>query len=141
MTGLLGFSSGYQAMMNCDTLMMLGAEFPYQQFYPKNACILQVDIRGEQLGRRSRVDLGIQGGAVETLRALLPAIEQKQNRRHLEESLDHYREARKGLDDLATGKPGQLPIHQPYVAKVLNELASEDAIFTVDVERRHAILP
>jgi pyruvate dehydrogenase (quinone) len=47
MTGLLGFSSGYQAMMNCDTLMMLGAEFPYQQFYPKNACILQVDIRGE----------------------------------------------------------------------------------------------
>jgi len=133
MTGLLGFSSGYQAMMNCDTLLMLGTDFPYQQFYPKNARILQVDIRGEQLGRRSRVDLGIQGGAVETLRALLPAIEQKQNRSHLEESLNNYREARKGLDDLATGKPGQLPIHPQYVAKVLNELASEDAIFAVDV--------
>ncbi|MGB7546434.1 MAG: ubiquinone-dependent pyruvate dehydrogenase [Terracidiphilus sp.] len=133
MTGLLGFSSGYQAMMNCDTLLMLGTDFPYQQFYPKSARILQIDIRGEQLGRRSRVDLGIQGGAVETMRALLPAIEQKRNRSHLEESLDHYREARKGLDDLATGKPGQLPIHPQYVAKVLNELASEDAIFTVDV--------
>ena len=133
MTGLLGFSSGYQAMMNCDTLLMLGTDFPYQQFYPKSARILQVDIRGEQLGRRSRVDLGIQGGAVETMRALLPAIEQKQNRRHLEESLNHYRDARKGLNDLATGKPGQLPIHPQYVAKVLNELASEDAIFTVDV--------
>ncbi|HVC89478.1 MAG TPA: ubiquinone-dependent pyruvate dehydrogenase [Acidobacteriaceae bacterium] len=133
MTGLLGFSSGYQAMMNCDTLLMLGTDFPYQQFYPKSARILQVDIRGEQLGRRSRVDLGIQGGAVETMRALLPAIKQKQNRSHLEESLDHYREARKGLDDLATGKPGQLPIHPQYVAKVLNEVASEDAIFTVDV--------
>ena len=133
MTGLLGFSSGYQAMMNCDSLLMLGTDFPYQQFYPKSARILQVDLRGEQLGRRSRVDLGIQGGAVETMRALLPAIEQKQNRSHLEESLNHYREARKGLDDLATGKPGQLPIHPQYVAKVLNELASEDAIFTVDV--------
>jgi pyruvate dehydrogenase (quinone) len=133
MTGLLGFSSGYQAMMNCDTLLMLGTDFPYQQFYPKKARILQVDIRGEQLGRRSRVDIGIQGGVAETMRALLPAIEQKQDRRHLEESLYHYREVRKGLDDLATGKPGQLPIHPQYVAKVLNELASEDAIFTVDV--------
>jgi pyruvate dehydrogenase (quinone) len=133
MTGLLGFSSGYRAMMNCDTLLMLGTDFPYQQFYPKSARILQVDIRGEQLGRRCRVDLGIQGGAVETMRRLLPALDQKQNRSHLEESLDHYREARKGLDDLATGKPGHLPIHPQYVAKVLNELASDDTIFTVDV--------
>jgi len=133
MTGLLGFSSGYHAMMNCDTLLMLGTDFPYQQFYPRNARIVQVDIRGEQLGRRSRVDLGIIGGIAETLRALLPTIEQKQDRRHLDASLDHYREARKGLDDLATGNPGQLPIHPQYVAKVLNDLAAEDAIFAADV--------
>jgi len=133
MTGLLGFSSGYHAMMNCETLLMLGTDFPYQQFYPKNARIVQVDIRGEQLGRRSHVDLGIIGGTRETLRALLPMIEQKQDRRHLDASLDHYREARKGLDDLATGKPGQLPIHPQYVAKVLNDLAAEDAIFAADV--------
>ena len=133
MTGLLGFASGYHAMMNCETLLMLGTDFPYQQFYPKNARIVQIDIRGEQLGRRSHVDLGLVGGIRETLRALLPEIEQKQDRRHLDASLDHYREARKGLDDLATGTPGQLPIHPQYVAKVLNELAADDAIFTADV--------
>jgi pyruvate dehydrogenase (quinone) len=133
MTGLLGFSSGYRAMMNCDTLLMLGTDFPYQQFYPNKARIVQIDIRGEQLGRRSRVDLGVVGGVAETVRVLLPALDQKQNRRHLDATLDDYREARKGLDDLATGKPGQLPIHPQYVAKVLNELAAEDAVFTVDV--------
>jgi pyruvate dehydrogenase (quinone) len=133
MTGLLGFSSGYHAMMNCETLLLLGTDFPYQQFYPKNARIVQIDIRGEQLGRRSHVDLGIVGGIAETLRALLPGIEQKQDRHHLDASLDHYREARKDLDDLATGKAGQLPIHPQYVAKVLDELAAEDAVFTADV--------
>jgi pyruvate dehydrogenase (quinone) len=133
MTGLLGFSSGYHAMMNCETLLMLGTDFPYQQFYPKNARIVQIDIRGEQLGRRCPVSLGLVGGIAETLRALLPAIEQKQDRRHLDATLAHYREARKGLDDLATGKPGQLPIHPQYVARVIDELAAEDAVFTADV--------
>jgi pyruvate dehydrogenase (quinone) len=133
MTGLLGFSSGYHAMMNCETLLMLGTDFPYQQFYPKKARIVQIDIRGEQLGRRSHVDLGVVGGVAETLRALLPEIEQKQDRRHLDASLEHYRTTRKDLDDLATGKPGQLPIHPQYVARVLDELAAEDAVFTVDV--------
>jgi pyruvate dehydrogenase (quinone) len=133
MTGLLGFSSGYDAMMKCDTLLMLGTDFPYQQFYPKHARIVQIDIREEQLGRRSRVDHGVVGGVRETVRALLPAIEQKQSRSHLDASLDHYREARKDLDDLATGKPGQRPIHPQYVAKVLNELAADDTVFTVDV--------
>jgi pyruvate dehydrogenase (quinone) len=133
MTGLLGFSSGYHAMMNCNTLLMMGTDFPYQQFFPKSARIVQIDIRLEQLGRRSRVDLGVVGGVAETLRALLPAILQKSEHAHLDTSLNHYREARKDLDGLATGEPGQLPIHPQYVAKVLNELAAEDAIFTVDV--------
>jgi pyruvate dehydrogenase (quinone) len=133
MTGLLGFSSGYHAMMNCDTLLLLGTDFPYQQFYPKKARIVQIDLREEQLGRRTGIDLGVVGGAAETLRALLPAIEQKQDRRHLDATLTHYREARKDLDDLATGKPGQLPIHPQYVAKVIDELAAEDAVFTADV--------
>ncbi len=133
MTGLLGFSSGYYAMMNCDTLLMLGTDFPYQQFYPKNARIAQVDIREEQIGRRSRVDLGIVGGIAETLKALLPAIEPKQDRGHLDTSLGNYRDARKDLDALATGKPGERPIHPQFVAKMLNELASDDAVFTADV--------
>jgi pyruvate dehydrogenase (quinone) len=61
MTGLLGLSSGYRAMMDCDTLLMLGTDFPYQQFYPEKATIIQVDIRGEQIGRRTKVDLGVVG--------------------------------------------------------------------------------
>lgn len=133
MTGLLGFSSGYDAMMDCDTLLMLGTDFPYQQFYPKRARILQIDIRQEQIGRRSHVDLGLVGSVADTLQELLPRVEQKTNRAFLDQSLRNYREARKGLDDLAVGKPGQTPIHPQYVAKVLNEVASQDAVFAVDV--------
>jgi pyruvate dehydrogenase (quinone) len=133
MTGLLGFSSGYHAMMNCEALLMLGTDFPYQQFYPKNARILQVDIREEQLGRRSHLDLGVVGDVGETITALLPRVAQKTDSGYLDACLNHYREARKGLDDLATGRPGQRPIHPQYVAKILNEVAAEDAIFTLDV--------
>ena len=61
MTGLLGFSSGYHAMMNCDLLLMIGTDFPYQQFFPKDATIVQIDLRGEQLGRRTKVDYGFVG--------------------------------------------------------------------------------
>ena len=133
MTGLLGFSSGYHAMMNCDALLMLGTDFPYQQFYPKNARILQVDLREEQLGRRSHLDLGLVGGIAETLPALLPRIAQKTDRSYLDACLSHYRDARKGLDDLATGKRGQRPIHPQYLAKILDQIAADDAVFTVDV--------
>ncbi|MGB6727555.1 MAG: thiamine pyrophosphate-binding protein, partial [Terracidiphilus sp.] len=127
MTGLLGFSSGYHAMMNCDALLMLGTDFPYQQFYPKNARILQVDLREEQLGRRSHLDLGLVGGIAETLPALLPRIAQKTDRSYLDACLSHYRDARKGLDDLATGKRGQRPIHPQYLAKILDQIAADDA--------------
>src|SRR5271163_2007906 len=79
MTGLLGFSSGYHAMMNCDLLLMLGTDFPYQQFFPKHAKILQVDLRGEQIGRRTPVDLGLIGKVKHTLDALTPLIEEKKD--------------------------------------------------------------
>src|SRR5579859_4048600 len=86
MTGLLGFSSGYHAMMNCDALLMLGTDFPYQQFFPKNATIVQIDVRGEQIGRRSKVDFGFVGDTKTTIRALLPRLEQNQYETHLQES-------------------------------------------------------
>jgi pyruvate dehydrogenase (quinone) len=133
MTGLLGFSSGYHAMMNCDTLLMLGTDFPYQQFYPEDATIIQVDIRGEQIGRRTKVDLGLIGDVKTTLTALIPKLQMKNNSAHLNDSLAHYRDARKGLDDLANGEPGRKPIHPQYVAKMLDELAAKDAIFSCDV--------
>jgi pyruvate dehydrogenase (quinone) len=133
MTGLLGFSSGYHAMMNCDALLMLGTDFPYPQFFPKKAKILQVDLRGEQIGRRTPVDLGLIGRVDDTLDELLPLLEDKEDRSYLDTCLEHYKAARKGLDDLAVGEPGRTPIHPQYVAKVLNELAAEDAVFTCDV--------
>src|SRR5262245_26403217 len=79
MTGLLGFSSGYHAMLNCDVLLMLGTDFPYQQFFPQDATIVQFDLRGEQLGRRTKVDYGFVGDTKTTLRALLPKLAQSQN--------------------------------------------------------------
>src|SRR6201981_3495580 len=133
MTGLLGFSSGYHAMMNCDVLLMIGTDFPYQQFLPKNATIVQIDVRGEQIGRRSKVDFGFVGDTKSTLRVLLPKLEQNQNQWHLQESLEHYRKARQGLDDMATGNSGKKLIHPQYVARVLDELAAKDAVFSCDV--------
>jgi len=133
MTGLLGFSSGYQAMINCDVLLMIGTDFPYQQFYPKDATVLQIDVRGEQLGRRTKVDYGFVGDTKTTLRALLPKLEQNQFDEHLQASLEHYRKARKGLDELASDGQGKKPIHPQYLARVLDELATKDAIFSCDV--------
>src|SRR6202451_900971 len=128
MTGLLGFSSGYHAMMNCDTLLMIGTDFPYRQFLPKDSTVVQIDIRGEQLGRRSKVDFGFVGDTKATLRALSPRLEKNQNKDHLKESVEHYRKARQGLDKLASGDSGRKLIHPQYVASVIDQLAAEDAI-------------
>ena len=133
MTGLLGFSSGYHAMMNCDALLMLGTDFPYQQFYPKNAKIIQVDLRGEQIGRRTPVHLGLVGNVKDTLQAFTPKLDNKSNRKYLDACLKHYVDTRKTLDDLAVGQPGKKPIHPQYLAKMLDELAPKDAVFTCDV--------
>jgi pyruvate dehydrogenase (quinone) len=133
MTGLLGFSSGYHAMMNCDLLLMIGTDFPYQQFYPKDATIVQIDLRGEQIGRRTKVDHAYVGDAKSTISALLPKLNDNAFDEHLKASLEHYRKARKGLDELAIGDPGKKPIHPQYVARVIDELAAKDAIFSCDV--------
>ena len=133
MTGLLGFSSGYHAMMGCDVLLMIGTDFPYQQFFPKDATIVQIDLRGEQLGRRTKVDFGFVGDTKTTLRALLPKLDQNQDTAHLTASREHYAKARKGLDELATPNSGEKPIHPQYVARLLDQLATEDAVFTCDV--------
>ena len=133
MTGLLGFSSGYHAMMNCNVLLMIGTDFPYQQFFPRDATIVQIDIRGEQLGRRTKVDYGLVGDTKTTLRALLPKLAADKDDEHLKASIEHYQKARKGLNDLATEKLGEKHIHPQYVTRVLDELAAKDTIFTCDV--------
>lgn len=133
MTGFIGFSSGYYAMEDCDTLLMLGTNFPYRQFYPSHAKIIQVDIAGDALGRRCAVDLGVVGDVKETLRVLLPLLKKRDNTAFLDKAVKHYHKSRKQLDDLATGKPGSQLIHPQYVAKCVSEIAAEDTIFSCDV--------
>ena len=133
MTGLIGFASGYAAMEACETLLMLGTDFPYRQFYPEHARIAQIDIRPENLGRRCRLELGLVGDVGPTIEALLPRLSANDSTRHLDSSLKHYAKAREGLDDLATGKPGRRPIHPQYLTKLLSEAATDDAVFTADV--------
>ncbi len=133
MTGLLGFASGYKAIKEADALLMLGTDFPYQQFYPDNAKVVQVDIRGRNLGRRTPIDLGLVGTVEDTLAALQPLLRQKTNRDHLDHSLKHYRKTRKTLDELAVNDRDRSPIRPEYVAGLADRLAADDAVFTVDV--------
>jgi pyruvate dehydrogenase (quinone) len=135
MTGLIGFSSGYYAMLDCDVLLMLGTDFPYRQFYPQGAGvrIAQVDVRPENIGRRAPVDLGVVGDVQATLTALLPQLQQKWDGAHLAQAREHYVKARKALDDLATGTTGKKPIHPQQVAKAISDHAAEDTVFTCDV--------
>jgi len=135
MTGLIGFSSGYYAMIDCDVLLMLGTDFPYRQFYPRGAGvrIAQVDQRGEVIGRRAPVDIGVVGDVRATIDALLPRLKEKRDSRHLDQALEHYRKARKELDELAIPRSGKSPIHPQQVAKAISDSAADDAVFTCDV--------
>jgi pyruvate dehydrogenase (quinone) len=135
MTGLIGFSSGYFAMRDCDVLLMLGTDFPYRQFYPQGngVRIAQVDLRPENIGRRVPVDLGVVGDVRATLAALLPLLKGKRNGKHLSQAQQHYAKSRKELDDLAKGTPGKRLIHPQQIAKAISDQAAADAIFTCDV--------
>jgi pyruvate dehydrogenase (quinone) len=133
MTGLIGFASGYLAMKSCDTLLMLGTDFPYRQFYPEQARIAQIDIRAEALGNRCPLELGLVGDVRDTLLALIPRITAHADTSFLDQALADYKKARQGLDALAESKPNSSIIHPQYVTRLVSELAADDAIFTCDV--------
>jgi pyruvate dehydrogenase (quinone) len=133
MTGLIGFSSGYHAMMSCDTLLLLGCDFPYRPFYPPEAKVVQIDHKGSQLGKRAPLALGLVGTVKETVSALLPKLQRKTDRKFIDNARKHYVSARKGLDELATPAGPGRPIHPQYLARMIDQVASEDAIFTADV--------
>jgi pyruvate dehydrogenase (quinone) len=133
MTGLIGFSSGYRAMEHCDALVMLGTDFPYRQFYPEHIPVIQVDVRGEHIGRRARVAVPLVGTVKDTVDALLPLITAKRDSAHLDRMTAHYRRARGRLDHLAEAGRGSSPIHPQFVAATIDRLAAPDAVFTADV--------
>ncbi|WP_197380776.1 ubiquinone-dependent pyruvate dehydrogenase [Mycolicibacterium mengxianglii] len=133
MTGLLGFASGYKAIKEANVLLMLGTDFPYQQFYPEGATVIQVDVRGRNIGRRTPVDLPLVGTVADTLAALQPLLKPKADGTHLQRCVHHYAKTRKSLDALAVNDRDKAPIRPEYVAAQASRLASDDAVFTVDV--------
>jgi len=132
MTGLLGFSSGYHAIEKCDTLLLIGTDFPYSQFLPDDAYTIQLDVRGEQIGRRSRVDLPLVGAAADTLPALTELIKDGRDDEHLRTAREHYAQNRGFLDELAA-PDDELPIRPEYLTRVIDRLAAHDTVFTADV--------
>ena len=133
MTGLIGFGSGYRAMEHCDALVMLGTDFPYRQFYPEGVPVIQVDVRGERIGRRVRVDVPLVGTVKDTVDALLPLITVKPDSAHLDRMTAHYRRARGKLEKLARDRRNDSPLHPQYVAATIDRLAANNAVFTADV--------
>ncbi|MER7495500.1 pyruvate dehydrogenase [Streptomyces pharetrae] len=133
MSGLLGYGAAYEATHECDLLILLGTDFPYNAFLPDDVTIAQVDVRPEHLGRRSRLDLAVWGDVKETLRCLTPRVKTKDNRRFLDKMLKKHADALEGVVKAYTRKVDKhVPIHPEYVASVLDEVAADDAVFTVD---------
>ncbi|MEU9579079.1 pyruvate dehydrogenase [Streptomyces chilikensis] len=133
MSGLLGYGAAYEATHECDLLILLGTDFPYNAFLPDDVQIAQVDVRPEHLGRRSRLDLAVWGDVKETLRCLIPRVKAKKSRRFLDKMLKKHADALEGVVRAYTRKVDKhVPIHPEYVAAVLDELADDDAVFTVD---------
>ncbi|MFE0640734.1 pyruvate dehydrogenase [Streptomyces sp. NPDC058877] len=133
MSGLLGYGAAYEATHECDLLILLGTDFPYNAFLPDDVKIVQVDVRPEHLGRRSRLDLAVWGDVRETLRCVTPRVRAKSDRRFLDKMLKKHADALEGVVKAYTRKVEKhVPVHPEYVASVIDELADEDAVFTVD---------
>lgn len=132
MTGLLGMPSGYYSMHEAEVLILLGTDFPYDAFMPEDTWIAQIDIKAERLGRRAKVDMGLCGDVKTTLRALLPMIKQKTDDKFLQEQLVRYDKVRRNLAEFAKEKGKENSIQPEYVMSLVDELATKDAIFTVD---------
>ena len=133
MTGLIGFSSGYHALMDCDALLLLGTSLPYREFYPEGIPIVQVDRDPTMLGRRASIEVGIVADVGEFVEVLHPQIDKERSRTFLDKACSHYAEARKDLDELATPRKEGEPLHPQFVSRTVDKLANDDAIFTVDV--------
>jgi pyruvate dehydrogenase (quinone) len=132
MTGLLGTESGHYSLEKADLLFLLGTDFPYTAWYPKKPKIVQLDIRAEHLGRRSKLELGLMGDTKETLCELLPLLKEKKSDSHLKTCLDKHRETQRSLGKRSeeTKRSGALAPEQ--VTSVLSDIADDDAIFSVD---------
>ena len=132
LNGLLGNKSGFKSMHEAEVLILLGTDFPYTEFLPEKNIIIQIDTKPERIGRRAKVDYGYHGGIKETLQALLPQIAAKTDDSYLKEMRDLHKDLEDKYASYVSEKSEQEKIHPEYVASVLDKLATDDAIFTVD---------
>ena len=131
MTGILGEKGGYHAVTNCDVLLLLGTDFAWRQFYPKDAVVVQLDLDPQHLGRRHPVKLGLVGDVAPTLRLLTPMLAAKTSRSFLDECLSHAEAARKERErEERPGRNGL--IHPQQLAALVGRHAADDAVFTAD---------
>jgi pyruvate dehydrogenase (quinone) len=131
MTGIIGGPAGYHAILDCDVLLLLGADFAWSQFYPNEAKIIQIDIDPTHIGRRHPVTIGAVGHIKATLEALLPRLEQHEDGRFLATYVERHQK------DVATAKAETVSgpnaaISGTYLTKVINKHAAEDALFAAD---------
>ncbi|TAA19368.1 ubiquinone-dependent pyruvate dehydrogenase [Pseudoxanthomonas winnipegensis] len=131
MTGIFGIESGYHTLMACDTLLLLGADFAWGQFYPDKATIVQVDRDGSHLGRRHPIDLGVVGDIGPTLEALLPLLAQREDSGFLDECIAHRDKAMAKRAEEEQPGEGEL-IHPQHLTALLDRRADDDALFTAD---------
>ncbi len=132
MSGLLGYGACYRAMHDADLLLLLGTDFPYDSFLPQ-ARTVQIDHDATRLGRRTPLELAVHGDVRETLRAVLPLLRRKTDRAFLDRMLsDHCKALEQVVDAYTRDVERHVPIHPEFAADILDELAADDAIFTVD---------
>ncbi|MHC1654072.1 thiamine pyrophosphate-dependent enzyme [Stenotrophomonas maltophilia] len=131
MTGIFGIESGFHTLMECDTLLLLGADFAWGQFYPEKATIIQVDRDGSHLGRRHPVSLGVVGDIAPTLDALLPMLSPREDSTFLEECIERRDKALKKREQEEQPGEGEL-IHPQHLTALLSKYAADDALFTAD---------
>src|SRR3984885_26944 len=128
MTGIIGGPAGYHAILDCDVLLLLGADFAWGQFYPNKATIIQIDIDPTHIGRRHPVAIGAVGNIKETLEALLPRLKQHEDGAFLAAHVKRHQK------DVASAKAESVSgpesaISGTYLTKIINEQAAEDALF------------
>ncbi|OBU65622.1 pyruvate dehydrogenase [Stenotrophomonas maltophilia] len=131
MTGIFGIESGFHTLMECDTLLLLGADFAWGQFYPEKATIIQVDRDGSHLGRRHPVSLGVVGDIAPTLDALLRMLPPREDSSFLDECIERRDRALKKREQEEQPGEGEL-IHPQHLTALLSKYASDDALFTAD---------
>lgn len=130
--GFLGMWSAEEAIASADVIVLIGMNFPYPGFFPTDKKIIQIDIRAERLGRKSKVDVGVRADAGEFLSALLPKINSKTDTSFLDKAFANYASIKEKFDEPVKNPGGIGTIRPEYMMSLLDSMADDDAVFTVD---------